>query len=137
MFVRLDSEFQFETDLAASHENAKCQNYFTESDDAMSQEWSGVCWLNPPYGSNGKPLRDWVKKAFDETRKPGCTVVMLIPARTNTNWWHRWCMNAKEIRFVDGRPKFGDAEHGLPQPLAIIVFEQTEQPLKVGSIDCC
>ena len=61
-------------------------------------------------------------KGLPETRKPGCTVVMLIPARTNTRWWHDYCMKAAEIRFLNGRPKFGDAEHGLPQPLALIVF---------------
>ena len=67
-------------------------------------------------------LSDWVRKAYLETRKAGCTVVMLIPARTNTRWWHGYCMKAAEIRFLNGRPKFGDAQHGLPQPLAVIVF---------------
>ena len=85
--------------------------------------WQGVGWLNPPYGAKTGKLSDWVKRAYQETRKEGCCVVMLIPARTNTKWFHEYCMKASELRFFKGRPKFGDAKHGLPQPLVLVVFK--------------
>lgn len=133
MFDRLNEEYRFEVDLAASEKNAKCSTYYSAEQDAMKLEWRGRCWLNPPYGATEGKLRDWVKKAYEETRKDGCMVVMLIPARTNTNWWHEYCMKAREIRFLQGRPKFGDASHGLPQPLALVVFEKTGQDVELGS----
>lgn len=73
--------------------------------------------MNPPY----KDMKRWVIKAYEESRKDDCVVVCLIPARTNTNWWHQYCMKG-EIRFIEGRPKFEGCVHGLPQPLAIVVF---------------
>ncbi len=124
LFDRLDREFGFTIDLAADKTNAKCPRYYSETDDALRQTWRGVGWLNPPYGSKRHKLSDWVKKAYLESQKTGCTVVMLVPARTNTRWWHDYCMRAAEIRFLNGRPRFGDATHGLPQPLALVVFRQ-------------
>jgi len=130
LFDCLNQEFGFTLDLAADATNAKCSVYYTIENDALKASWSGVCWLNPPYGARQHKLSDWVRKAFQETQKPDCTVVMLIPARTNTRWWHDYCMKAAEIRFINGRPKFGDAKHGLPQPLALIVFRvHTGQPV--------
>jgi phage N-6-adenine-methyltransferase len=124
LFEPLHREFQFTIDLAADKTNAKCDRYYDASIDALAQAWEGTCWLNPPYGAKQHKLSDWVKKAYLESQKPGCTVVMLIPARTNTRWWHDYCMQAAEIRFLNGRPKFGDATHGLPQPLALLVFRR-------------
>ena len=135
MWDQLNSEFHFSIDLAADGENTKCTSYYSKESDALRQEWNGVGWLNPPYGDGISKLSKWVQKAFDETRKPGCTVVMLIPARTNTRWWHQYCMQAAEIRFINGRPKFGNAAHGLPQPLALIVFRNDGEALKVLSYD--
>lgn len=124
LFSKLNTIFNFNFDLAASEENKKCNDYYSETDDALSKTWKGRCWLNPPYGgkTNNK-LELWIKKAYTESLKDDCFVVMLIPTRTNTNWWHKYCMNAKEVYFIKGRPKFGDAKHGLPQPLALIYFD--------------
>ena len=80
-----------------------------------------VVWLNPPYGETSGKLSDWIKKAVTEA-DAGATVVMLIPARTNTNWFHDLCLKRGEVRFVRGRPKFGGADHGLPQPLCLVIF---------------
>lgn len=132
LFDRLNKEFRFNCDLAADATNTKCEVYVDAERDALTQPWFGTCWLNPPYGAKKPRLQDWVKTAYQETRKPGCVVVMLIPARTNTRWWHDFCMLATEIRFLNGRPRFGDAKHGLPQPLALIVFS-SEPGLKVTS----
>ena len=128
LFRLLDDEFGFDVDLSASRENTKCEKFISEKEDALSISWKGCGWLNPPYGGGGKnSLKNWVKKAFEESRKKGCKVVMLIPARTNTMWWHDYCMRAKEIRLIKGRPKFKGNIHGLPQPLAIIVFENSSE----------
>jgi len=139
LFDRLDREFHFDIDLAADATNAKCRRYYSRKHNALLQTWRGTGWLNPPYGAREHKLSDWVRKAYLETRKPGCTVVMLIPARTNTRWWHDYCMKAAEIRFLNGRPKFGDAEHGLPQPLALIVFQSGSRRPRLTSylIDTC
>jgi len=120
MWKPLDDEFEFTLDVAASKENTKCTNYISEEQDAMRVSWSGACWLNPPYG-RGYSLSAWVRRA-NEQAKNGCIVVMLIPARTNTEWWHTYCQPA-EVRFVRGRPKFGGAKYGLPWPLAIVIMK--------------
>ena len=118
LFDEINREFNFTTDVAATDENAKCKNYYTKEQDGLKQEWRGVCWMNPPYG---RAMTEWLKKAIKETWN-GTTTVCLIPARTNTAWWHDLCQKYGEVRFVRGRPKFGGADHGLPQPLAIVVF---------------
>ena len=133
LFDRLDQEFHFDIDLAADATNAKCRRYYSEKTNALTQTWQGTGFLNPPYGARKHRLSDWVRKAYLETRKAGCTVVMLIPARTNTRWWHDYCMKAAEIRLLNGRPKFGDAQHGLPQPLAIVVFRSSRRRPVVSS----
>jgi len=133
LFDKLNREFHFDFDLAASEKNTKCKRFFTKSDDALTKDWNGTCWLNPPYGSTNDKLVDWVIKSFHESKKDHCTVVMLIPARTNTKWWHEYVMKACEVRFICGRPKFGDAIHGLPQPLALIVFKEHDGETKFSS----
>lgn len=118
VFQPLDNEFGFTLDVASTHENAKCEQHFTQEDDGLSQQWDGVCWMNPPYG---KDVPKWLKKALDESSR-GVTTVCLIPARTNTKWFHELCLNKAEVRFVKGRPKFGDSNHGLPLPLAVVIY---------------
>ena len=129
MFEALDKVYEFNFDLAAGKENSKCKHFYSQEQDALIQEWTASsCWLNPPYGGTGSnKLAAWIKKAHESSEKYGNRIVVLIPARTNTSWWHKHCMKAKEILFVEGRPKFGDAKHGLPQPLAIIIFENTDE----------
>ena len=123
LFDELHAEFGFTTDVAATDENAKCAHYYTQEQDGLKQDWRGVCWMNPPYG---RAMVEWLKKAIRETWN-GTTTVCLIPARTNTSWWHDLCQKYGEVRFVRGRPKFGGADHGLPQPLAIVVFRGRPQ----------
>jgi phage N-6-adenine-methyltransferase len=118
IFVPLDNEFHFTLDVAASYENRKCNVYFDENDDALGKSWKGqICWMNPPYNNVGK----WIKKAYEESLQ-GAIVVCLVQSRTNTNWWHDYCMKG-EVRFIKGRPKFKGCKHGLPQPLAIVIFK--------------
>lgn len=122
LFDGMNAEFGFTLDAAASSENTKCVAYIDEASDALKQDWgANIVWLNPPYGAKSGTLKDWVEKSYDSSCK-GATVVMLIPARTNTNWFHDICLAKGEVRFVRGRPKFGDATHGLPQPLCYVIF---------------
>jgi phage N-6-adenine-methyltransferase len=121
LFDTVDAEFHFTLDAAASENNKKVKKFISAEQDAMTLSWGkNVCWLNPPYGK-GHKLSAWVKKAYQESLT-GATTVMLIPARTNTNWFHDYCLKHGEVRFVRGRPKFGGADHGLPQPLCFIIF---------------
>ena len=123
LFDELNAEFGFTTDVAATNDNAKCAHYYTQEQDGLKQDWRGVCWMTPPYG---RAMVEWLKKAIRETWNE-TTTVCLIPARTNTAWWHDLCQKYGEVRFVRGRPKFGGADHGLPQPLAIVVFRGRPQ----------
>ena len=119
----LNREFGFTLDVAADASNAKCGKYFDASTDGLTQQWEGVCWMNPPFG---RQMRRWVIKAWESSRQ-GATVVCLLPCRTNTNWWHDYVMKG-EVRFIRGCPKFGDAKRGLWLPLAVVVFRPVDQP---------
>ena len=121
-FDKLNEEFHFETDVCATPENAKCARYFTREQDGLKQEWGGTCWMNPPYG---RKIALWVQKAW-ESSQSGATVVCLLPARTDTAWWHDYCMKG-EIRFVRGRLKFGGSKNCAPFPSAVVVFRPSEK----------
>nr|DAO51967.1 MAG TPA: DNA N-6-adenine-methyltransferase [Caudoviricetes sp.] len=121
LFNRLNEEFNFTLDICASEENAKCPKYYTKEEDALKQEWGGVIWMNPPYG---RRIGNWVKKAKETARQGKATVVCLLPARTDTAWWHDYVMKANEIRLIRGRLKFGDGKGSAPFPSAIVVFKK-------------
>ena len=117
LFDQLDDEFGFELDVCATDSNAKCDRYFTERDDGLQQTWSGVCWMNPPYGAE---IGGWVAKA-KQSAGEGATVVCLVPARVDTHWWWDNCLGG-EIRFLRGRLRFGGAESGAPFPSAVVIL---------------
>ena len=117
-FDKLNKIFNFETDVCADQHNTKCENFYTESDNGLLQEWRGVCWMNPPYG---RGIGDWLKKAYDSCKENNATVVCLIPARTDTRWWHDYCVRG-EVFLLKGRLKFGDAKNCAPFPSAVVVF---------------
>lgn len=119
LFARLDAIFHFTRDVCASGDNAKCILFWSETYSCLDYEWDGVNWMNPPY----KNMKQFIKKAFDERNR--AITVCLIPARTNTRWWHEWCMKG-EVWFICGRPKFKGCVHGLPQPLALVIFGREE-----------
>lgn len=126
LFDELNREFNFDLDPCATPENAKCERYFTLADNGLTQNWGGVnVFCNPPYG---REIYAWVKKCYEESKKPGTTVVMLIPARTDTRYFHDFIYHkAKEIRFIRGRLKFGNAKNSAPFPSMIVIFQNTEQ----------
>lgn len=121
-FDLLDAEFGFTLDVCATAENAKVERHFTKADDGLSQPWSGTCWMNPPYG---RGIAAWVEKAYLSSQN-GATVVCLIPARTDTAYWHDYVMKADEVRFVRGRLHFDGGHeakaHNAPFPCAVVVF---------------
>ncbi len=122
VFVPLDEEFHFTLDVCATAETAKCLEWYSPDTDGLSHEWDGVCWMNPPYG---RKIGKWVKKAYEESLR-GVTVVCLLPARTDTAWWHDYCMKASEIRFLRGRVYFwqnGARSTAAPFPSAVVVFK--------------
>ena len=116
-FDRYDAMFGFELDVCASPENAKCARFFTEAEDGLSQQWAGVCWMNPPYG---KTIKQWMAKAYESSLQ-GATVVCLVPARTDTAWWHDYAMRG-QIEFIRGRLKFGGHQNSAPFPSAVVTF---------------
>jgi phage N-6-adenine-methyltransferase len=120
-FDKLHALFRFELDVCATQENAKCPNYFTENYDGLAQDWIGTVWMNPPYG---RDIGKWVAKAYKQSRLHGSTIVCLLPARTDTKWWHDYCVKG-EITFIKGRLKFGDAKNSAPFPSAIVIFRLT------------
>lgn len=122
-FDDLNAEFVFETDVCATPENSKCARFFTEDTNGLNQEWTGVCWMNSPYGRN---IKSWVKKAY-ESSLGGTTVVCLLPARTDTSWWHDYAIKG-EIRFIRGRLKFGGQKNSAPFPSAVVIFLGRNKP---------
>lgn len=121
LFDRLNRAFRFTVDVCATDENAKVPLYYTKERDGLKYEWFGNCWMNPPYG---REIGNWVAKALVSARQNGATVVCLLPARTDTQWWNNYCTNG-EITFLKGRLKFGGCKNSAPFPSAIVVFRPT------------
>lgn len=120
-YEELNKEFNFTLDPCATDANHKCNKYFTKEIDGLAQSWAGeVVFCNPPYG---KELGKWVKKCYEEHIKHGITVVMLIPARTDTTYFHSYIYNYAEIRFIKGRLKFNDGKQGAPFPSMVVIYK--------------
>ena len=129
-YEKLNDEFCFTLDPCSTHENHKCDKYYTQEDDGLSQDWSNeVVFMNPPYG---REIKYWIQKAYEESLK-GATVVCLIPARTDTTYWHNYIFGkASEVRFVKGRLKFGDGKNSAPFPSAVIVFDNSKPAAQIS-----
>lgn len=124
-FDRLNAEFHFTLDPCSNGINAKCKKYYTPKENGLIKDWSGErVFMNPPYG---RVIGDWVRKAYEEGTKPNTLVVALIPARTDTKYWHDYVMKAEEIRFVRGRLKFGNGKNNAPFPSAVVIFRKHER----------
>jgi phage N-6-adenine-methyltransferase len=119
LFDKLNEKYHFTTDVCALPENAKCDYFFTPEIDGLKMAWAGRCWCNPPYG---RTVGKWVKKAVEEVQRGVPIVVMLLPARTDTKWFHDYCLPYGKIEFLKGRLKFGGCETSAPFPSMIVVF---------------
>lgn len=112
---------KFDLDVCADKNNAKCEKFYTIDDDGLNQEWNGKCWMNPPYG---RTIGKWVKKAAE----CGSEVVALLPARTDTRWFHDYINSNSnaEVTFIKGRLKFGDSKNSAPFPSMVVRFKATK-----------
>lgn len=116
-YDELNKEFNFTLDPCADATNHKCPKYYTQADDGLSKSWNNeTVFCNPPYG---REIKHWVKKASEIV---GGVVVMLIPARTDTTYFHDYIYGKAEIRFVRGRLKFGDGKGSAPFPSMVVIF---------------
>lgn len=119
-FDKLDKEFHFTLDPCATPENAKCNLYFTIENNGLEQDWSGeIVFVNPPYG---REIGKWVKKSYEEGIRQNTKVVMLLPARTDTRWFHDYIYGKAKIRFIKGRLKFGCSKNSAPFPSMVVIF---------------
>lgn len=128
-FIKMNDKYGFAIDVCATLENRKCFIYIDEEQDTLKTDWieqtkeytqgaAPTCWMNPPYG---REIGKFIKKAYEESLR-GCTVVCLLPARTDTKWFHDYCIKG-EIEFIKGRLKFGDCKNAAPFPSMIVVFK--------------
>ena len=127
-FEKLNQEFNFDLDPCCSEITAKCEKFYTKEDDGLIQPWFGSVYMNPPYG---RQIVGWMKKAKEESEK-GCIVVCLVPARTDTRWWHDYCMKSSEIRFLNRRLTFTGADNKSTFPAAIVIFRPNQTVPKLG-----
>lgn len=119
IFAGLNVEFSFDLDVCATAENAKCARYISPHQDGLSQRWVGTCWMNPPYG---RAIGEWVAKAVREASL-GATVVCLLPARTDTAWWHDYVLGmGAEVRYLRGRIRFNNGRGRAPFPSVVVIF---------------
>lgn len=105
-FEKINNQYHFTHDVCATDNNAKCNIYFTEEQNGLIQEWGDISWCNPPYGIT---INKWIEKAYKESEK-GKIIVMLLPARTCTKWFHKWIYRIPGVKidFIKGRLTFGD-----------------------------
>lgn len=130
-FEKLNDEFHFNLDPCATDENHVCDNYFTKQEDGISKNWGGCrVFCNPPYGNK---IKLWVEKCYRESLKENTIVVMLVPARTDTKWFHDYVYNRAEIRFIKGRLKFGNSKNSAPFPSMVVVFRSAKTHEKGAS----
>ena len=125
-FDKLNKRFgPFTLDPCANSSNYKVMKHFTEKENGLEQDWGGhIVFMNPPYG---RAIKDWIKKAYEESRKENTMVIALIPARTDTRYWHNYVLKANDLYFVKGRLKFGNGENSAPFPSAVAVFKNTSR----------
>lgn len=122
-FDKLDAEFHFTLDAAADETNHKCERYYDKAHDGLENSWGGVTFCNPPYG---REIGKWVRKGYEESQK-GATVVMLLPARTDTRWFHDYIHGKAEVRFIRGRLRFGDGKNSAPFPSMVVVYRKEKE----------
>lgn len=118
-YDKLNEEFSFTLDPCSTHENAKCKKHYTREENGLSKSWGGeVVFCNPPYG---RELPKWVRKCHEESKH--AVVVMLIPARTDTSYFHDYIYGKAEVRFIRGRLRFGNAKFTAPFPSMVVIFK--------------
>lgn len=121
LYDKLNEEFHFDLDVCANETNHKCALYYDRKQDGLKMPWEGhVVWCNPPYG---REIGKWVKKACIEHCTNKTTIVMLLPARTDTIWFHDHILGWADIRFLKGRLKFGESKNSAPFPSMLAIYK--------------
>ena len=126
-FNKLNKTYKFTLDPCASAENHKCDKYYTLEDDGLSKSWENeVVFVNPPYSK----IKDWVKKSHDEWVL-GSEIILLIPARTDTRYFHDYINDNAQVRFIKGRLKFihpdGRNSKSAPFPSILCIFRRVKE----------
>ncbi len=123
LYDELNEKFNFTLDPCADEKNHKCELYYTKEQNGLLQDWQGhTIFCNPPYGR--KSTADWIKKCYEESLKPNTTIVMLIPARTDTKAFHQYIYHKAMIHFLEGRIKFVGSKNSAPFPSMIVVWDK-------------
>ena len=130
-FDAINAEFGFTLDSCATDGNAKVNQWITPEMDSLKYPWVGVVWMNPPYGYG---IGKWIRKAYEESRR-GAVVVGLIPAKTETSWWHEYVMKAEEIRLIRGRLRFSGSQISAPFPSAVVVWRPGVHVVRFTTMD--
>lgn len=129
-FDAWNEKFHFTLDACANKKNHKCKQYFSPEQNGLKQSWEGeTVWCNPPYG---RVIEQWVKKCYLEAQTPGTTVVALLPARTDTRWFHDYIYHKAVIHFVKGRLKFGGSKVNAPFPSMVCIFRRSGRCLTIN-----
>lgn len=119
-FDKYNNIHKFDVDVCTTVDNTKCSRFYTLEEDGLLQQWEGNVWMNPPYG---REIGKWIEKAFNSVfiDKTANKVVCLLPSRTDTRWFHDYCVKGG-IEFIRGRLKFGNAKNSAPFPSMVVVF---------------
>ena len=129
LFDELDRMFHFTLDPCSTDENKKCEKHYTKEQDGLKQDWTGeTVFCNPPYG---RGIEQWCKKCYEHSQNGG-TAVLLVHARTDTKWFHKWVYHKAELVFVKGRLHFGGSKWSAPFPSMIAVY----RPNAVLCMEC-
>jgi len=119
LFDKLNAVYGFTLDPASSDDNFKCLKHYTEKENGLTQSWANeIVFVNPPYSENAK----WLEKSYNEAKNNMACVIVLIPARTDTRYFHDYIIKANSLTFIKGRLKFGNAKNAAPFPSMIVEF---------------
>lgn len=122
LFDKLNDLYHFTLDPCSTNTNAKCRKHYTIKDDGLAQSWAGEhVFCTPPYG---REIGKWVKKCYEESQR-GTHIVLLIPARTDTAYFHDYIYGKADIEFLRGRLKFeldGVPAQSAPFPSMLVFY---------------
>lgn len=114
LYTRLNERFKFTLDPCSTKENHLCDKYYTKEGETV--------FVNPPYSK----IKQWVEKCYKEYETNGTTVVMLIPSRTDTRYFHNYIYHKAEIEFIKGRLHFSNSKNSAPFPSMIVIYERKD-----------
>lgn len=127
VYTKLNERFRFTLDPCSTKENHLCDKYYTKEENGLCKSWKGeTVFVNPPYSE----IKQWVEKCCKEYETNGTTVVMLIPSRTDTRYFHNYIYHKAEIEFIKGRLHFSNSKNSAPFPSMIVIYQQMEKKAK-------